>query len=99
MTDPELRDALRRSHADDDPPRFAVPRPRPHAWRWPGVALVGVAVAAIAILVVTRHHDPPVHTDIGMAVTSLRTPLDSLLTIPDTALLSTTPHFSEGALP
>ena len=100
MTDDELRAALEQSHADDAPPRFVVPQrgPRPWAWRW---ALAGAAAAAaIAILlVVTRHHDAPVHTDIGMAVTSLHTPLDSLLTIPDTELLSTTPHFAEGALP
>jgi hypothetical protein len=99
VTDDELRAALQRSHADDAPPRFVVPHRSPRAWAW-AWALAGAAAAAIAILlVVTRHHDAPVHTDLGMAVTSLQTPLDSLLTIPDTELLSTTPHFAEGALP
>lgn len=102
MNDDDLRDALRLSHADDAPPRFAVPKPRARAWA-PGLVLAGVAAATIAILVlVHRPHDhvAPVHEEaIGMTVTSLRTPLDSLLAIPDTDLLSTTPHLSEGALP
>jgi ferric-dicitrate binding protein FerR (iron transport regulator) len=107
MTDPDLRAALELAHRDDAPPSFdatlaraRASRPSPRRWIRATVFAATIAAAAVAIVWLVRPHDEPTgDRQLGMATTSLRMPLDSLLAIPDTDLLATTPHFDKGVLP
>jgi hypothetical protein len=106
--DPQIRDLVRRAHTDDRAPSFTSTLAVANARRRPRVWYVGAAVviaAAAAVLVLWLHGStptrapPPTPIALGMSTTSIVTPLDSLLVIPDTGLLATTPHFDEGAIP
>jgi len=108
MTDDNLRAALQRAHADDAPPLFdtmlaraRAPRGTHRRWIRATAFAATIVAAALAVVWIVRPHDEPATTDdrLGMATTSLRMPLDSLLAIPDTDLLATTPNFDRGALP
>lgn len=102
MTDDDLRAQLRALHAEDAAPTFdATVTARRRSRR--GIPMLAGALAlatAIAVfLVVRRPTKPAPTTAIGMSTTTLRTPLDALLDVPDQSLLSTTPDLTRGAVP
>ena len=101
MTDDDLRAQLRALHAEDAPPTFdaTVSAPRRPARRLVPVLVGALAIATAIALLVRRPSAPAPTTTIGMSTTELRTPLDSLLDVPDQTLLSTTPDLTRGAVP
>ena len=102
MTDDDLRAQLRALHADDAPPTFdaTVTATRRRARRVVPVIVGALAIATAVLLFVRRPTTRPAPpSTIGMTTTTLRTPLDSLLDVPDQTLLSTTPDLTRGAVP
>lgn len=107
MTDDQLRNTLRRAHADDRPPAFeatlAAARARvARRWLVPALATATAAVAIGVVVVVLRPAPgaPELALDsVGMSSTSLHLPLDSLLDVPGEDLLASTPSFDQGVLP
>src|SRR5258705_6143074 len=111
MTDDhDIRDALARAH-EPAPPFDSVARQRPRASR-AGVLVAAASVAvAIAVyvawpssggLAVIDAPATPATLDLtapGLASTSIATPLDSLLAVPELAVLETTPTLVTGGLP